>query len=90
VSRVQQFMSAFATALDRRHLIDQLKDTNVRLIDADRHKSVFLASMATRRTPLNAILGFSELLIDAPDGEFPAATAAFPHADPCERKHLLG
>jgi signal transduction histidine kinase/CheY-like chemotaxis protein len=92
VSRVQQFMSAFATALDRRHLIDQLKDTNVRLIDADRHKSVFLASMSHElRTPLNAILGFSELLIDAPDGEFPAATRTrFLTQIHASGKHLLG
>jgi signal transduction histidine kinase/CheY-like chemotaxis protein len=92
VSRVQQFMSAFATALDRRHLIDQLKDTNSRLLDADRHKSVFLASMSHElRTPLNAILGFSELLIDAPDGEFPTATRArFLTQIHASGKHLLG
>jgi len=92
VSRVQQFMSAFATALDRRHLIDQLKDTNARLLDADRHKSVFLASMSHElRTPLNAILGFSELLIDAPDGEFPAATRTrFLTQIHASGKHLLG
>jgi signal transduction histidine kinase/CheY-like chemotaxis protein len=92
VSRVQQFMSGFATALDRRHLIDQLKDTNARLVDADRHKSVFLASMSHElRTPLNAILGFSELLIDAPDGEFPAATRTrFLQQIHASGKHLLG
>ncbi len=92
VSRVQQFMSAFATALDRRHLIDQLKDTNARLLDADRHKSVFLASMSHElRTPLNAILGFSELLIDAPDGGFPTATRTrFLTQIHASGKHLLG
>jgi signal transduction histidine kinase/DNA-binding response OmpR family regulator len=74
MNRVQQFMSAFATALDRRHLIDQLKETNAQLEASDRHKSVFLASMSHElRTPLNAILGFSELLIDD-DTQFPPAT----------------
>jgi signal transduction histidine kinase/CheY-like chemotaxis protein len=92
VSRVQQFMSAFATALDRRHLVERLKETNARLLDADRHKSVFLASMSHElRTPLNAILGFSELLIDAPDGEFPAATRTrFLQQIHASGKHLLG
>ena len=92
VSRVQQFMSAFATALDRRHLIERLKETNERLVDADRHKSVFLASMSHElRTPLNAILGFSELLIDAPDGGFPAATRTrFLQQIHASGKHLLG
>ena len=92
VSRVQQFMSAFATALDRRHLIERLKETNERLVDADRHKSVFLASMSHElRTPLNAILGFSELLIDAPNGGFPAATRTrFLQQIHSSGKHLLG
>jgi len=92
VSRVQQFMSAFATALDRRHLIERLKETNERLVAADRHKSVFLASMSHElRTPLNAILGFSELLIDAPNGGFPAATRTrFLQQIHSSGKHLLG
>jgi signal transduction histidine kinase/CheY-like chemotaxis protein len=92
VSRVQQFMSAFATALDRRHLIERLKESNARLVEADRHKSVFLASMSHElRTPLNAILGFSELLIDAPDGEFPVATRTrFMQQIHSSGKHLLG
>jgi signal transduction histidine kinase/CheY-like chemotaxis protein len=92
VSRVQQFMSAFSTALDRRHLIEQLKETNERLVDSDRHKSVFLASMSHElRTPLNAILGFSELLIDSPDGEYPVATRTrFLQQIHASGKHLLG
>ena len=92
VSRVQQFMSAFATALDRRHLIERLKESNARLVDADRHKSLFLASMSHElRTPLNAILGFSELLIDAPDGQFPVATRTrFLQQIHSSGKHLLG
>jgi signal transduction histidine kinase/CheY-like chemotaxis protein len=75
VSRVQQFMSAVATALDRQRLIQSLKNTNARLDKANKYKSIFLANMSHElRTPLNAIIGFSELLIDARDGQFDAAT----------------
>ena len=92
IRRVQQFMSAFATALDRRHLIVRLEESNRKLQDANRHKSVFLASMSHElRTPLNAILGFSELLMDAGDGQFPPATRKrFLEQIHSSGKHLLG
>src|SRR2546429_6661234 len=75
INRMQQLMSAFATALDRRHLMAQLEQRNVALQEANRHKSVFLANMSHElRTPLNAIIGFSELLTDAREGQFDDAT----------------
>ncbi|HET9781568.1 MAG TPA: response regulator [Candidatus Dormibacteraeota bacterium] len=74
-TRTQQLMSAYVTALDRRHLIVQLEESNAALRDANKHKSVFLANMSHElRTPLNAIIGFSELLSDARDDQFDAAT----------------
>ena len=92
IRRVQQFMSAFVTALDRRHLIEQLKETNVRLVEANRHKSVFLANMSHElRTPLNAIIGFSELMTDAREDQFDAATRKrFLAQIHSSGKHLLG
>jgi signal transduction histidine kinase/DNA-binding response OmpR family regulator len=92
ISRVQQFMTAVAAALDRARLLDQLKEANAQLQEANKHKSVFLASMSHElRTPLNAILGFSELLIDAPDGQHPAATRLrFLHQIHTSGQHLLG
>ena len=45
-SRVQQLMSAFVTALDRRQLITDLERANEALKEANRHKSVFLANMS--------------------------------------------
>ncbi len=92
ISRVQQFMTAVAAALDRARLLDQLKEANARLIEANKHKSVFLASMSHElRTPLNAILGFSELLIDAPEGQHPHETRLrFLQQIHSSGKHLLG
>ena len=92
ISRVQQFMTAVAAALDRARLLDQLKEANAQLIEANKHKSVFLASMSHElRTPLNAILGFSELLIDAPEGQHPHETRLrFLQQIHSSGKHLLG
>jgi signal transduction histidine kinase/DNA-binding response OmpR family regulator len=99
ISRVQQFMSAAAAALDRARLLDRLKEANASLkeanaslVEVNKHKSVFLASMSHElRTPLNAILGFSELMIDATNGQYPAATQkGFLEQIHSSGKHLLG
>ena len=92
LSRMQQLMSSFVTALDRRHLIVQLESANAALQEANKHKSVFLANMSHElRTPLNAIIGFSELLSDAKDGQFDAATRTrFLNQILTSGKHLLG
>jgi len=92
LNRVQQFMSAVTTALDRRQLMVRLEETNTALIEANRHKSVFLANMSHElRTPLNAIIGFSELLTDARQGQFDEATRKrFQSQILTSGKHLLG
>jgi len=92
MNRVQQFMSAFVTALDRRQLIVQLEDSNAQLVEANKHKSVFLASMSHElRTPLNAILGFSELLMDSGKETFtPETRHRFLEQIHSSGKHLLG
>jgi signal transduction histidine kinase/DNA-binding response OmpR family regulator len=91
-TRMQQLMSAFVTALDRRHAIVELERTNVALQEANKHKSVFLANMSHElRTPLNAIIGFSELLTDARDGQFDDATRKrFLSQILTSGRHLLG
>src|SRR5438270_3474559 len=92
MNRTQQLMSAFVTALDRRHLMAQLEQQNLALQEANRHKSVFLANMSHElRTPLNAIIGFSELLTDAREGQLDDATRKrFLSQILTSGKHLLG
>jgi signal transduction histidine kinase/CheY-like chemotaxis protein len=91
-NRVQQFISAVVSALDRARLLDELRAANVKLQEADKHKSVFLANMSHElRTPLNAILGFSELLIDSSNGQYPVETRTrFLEQINSSGKHLLG
>ncbi len=91
-TRMQQLMSAFVTALDRRHLIQELEESNAALVEANKHKSVFLANMSHElRTPLNSIIGFSELLTDAREGQFDEATRKrFVSQILTSGKHLLG
>jgi signal transduction histidine kinase len=48
---------------------NELRETNLRLLAADRSKNQFLASMSHElRTPLNAIIGFSSILQNATQG----------------------
>jgi signal transduction histidine kinase/DNA-binding response OmpR family regulator len=92
LSRVQQFMTALAAAVDRARLLTELKAANAELLEANRHKTVFLANMSHElRTPLNSILGFSEMLIDASNGQFPESTRLrFLEQIHSSGKHLLG
>jgi signal transduction histidine kinase/CheY-like chemotaxis protein len=92
LSRVQQFLSAVAAALDRVRLIAKLQETNRHLHEANQHKTVFLANMSHElRTPLNAIIGFSELLLEPGDSHFdPATQHRFVDQIHVSGKHLLG
>ncbi len=54
----------FLALVDVRRRTDDLVAANLRILDADRAKSQFLAAMSHElRTPLNSILGFSEILV---------------------------
>ncbi len=69
---VESLASQAAVALSNVNLINQLQKTNTELIttrdqalEANRAKSAFLANMSHElRTPMNAILGYSEILLE--------------------------
>jgi signal transduction histidine kinase len=75
---------------EQRQTARQLGTLNLQLRQASQAKSAFLASMSHElRTPMNAILGFTELLLDGVYGEPPPALAQ-PLADiQTNGRHLL-
>jgi signal transduction histidine kinase len=65
-ARLYQDLEGLTLALEQRvaDRTSELRETNVRLVAADRSKSQFLANMSHElRTPLNSIIGFSAILL---------------------------
>src|SRR5262249_48453024 len=91
-ARMQQLMSAFITALDRRHLIAELERANLSPQEAKKHQNGFLAHMNQElRPPPNPILRFSQHLSHAREGQFDEATRRrFLGQILTSGKHLLG
>ena len=51
-------------------LFDEIQEKSRQLAEASKHKSQFLANMSHElRTPMNAILGYTELIMDNIYGE---------------------
>ncbi len=70
-ARLYQDLEGLTFALEQRvaDRTSELRETNVRLVAADRSKSQFLANMSHElRTPLNSIIGFSAILLKVAKG----------------------
>jgi signal transduction histidine kinase len=69
---------------------NEVRETNIRLIAADRSKNQFLANMSHElRTPLNAIIGFSGILQQATREMIPARLHRFIDNIATAGSHLL-
>ncbi len=65
---LEELVSERTTELEEK--ARELEDVNIRLQEADRLKSVFLASMSHElRTPLNSIIGFTGIILQGVSGE---------------------
>ncbi len=75
-----------------RRVNDWLQDASARIVEANRHKTIFLTNMSHElRTPLNAIIGFSELLLTSREKPYDAATQTqFLEQILIGGRHLLG
>jgi GAF domain-containing protein len=70
VDLLSTFASQSSIALLNAQLSGELRTQSAQLEAASRHKSEFLASMSRAlRTPLNAVLGFSEALLERMVGD---------------------
>ena len=81
--------SQAAVALENARLYEELSSSNVRLAEASRHKSRFLAGMSHElRTPLNSIIGFSKLLLNRVDGDLTPLQSTYVQSIHTSSTHL--
>jgi GAF domain-containing protein len=91
VRLLQTFAAQSVLAIQNARLFRELEEKGRQLEVASRHKSQFLANMSHElRTPMNAILGYSELMLDQIYGEVPPKIREVMERIDKSGRHLLG
>jgi signal transduction histidine kinase len=86
VDRLRNFANGSAIAIEHARLFHEVAQKNKELQLASKHKSEFLANMSHElRTPMNAILGFTDLMLDGIYGDIGERVRK-----PIEQIHLNG
>jgi signal transduction histidine kinase len=79
-----------AISLENARLYEELGSSNARLVQANRHKSQFLAAVSHElRTPLNSIIGFSKVMLNRIDGDLTAQQETYLRSIHTSSQHLL-
>jgi signal transduction histidine kinase len=90
VDLLQTFAAQSVLAIQNARLFSEIEEKGRQLAIASQHKSQFLANMSHElRTPMNAILGYTELILNGMYGEIPAKMQGVHERIQSNGHHLL-
>jgi signal transduction histidine kinase len=91
IDLLRTFATQSVLAIQNARLFLEIEEKGRQLAEASKHKSQFLANMSHElRTPMNAILGYTELILDGIYGEPPQKMIGVLTRVQTNGKHLLG
>jgi signal transduction histidine kinase len=91
VNLLQTLATQSALAIQNARLFREIEEKGRQLELASKHKSQFLANMSHElRTPMNAVLGYTDLILDDIFGDVPAAIRETLERIKSNGHHLLG